>query len=434
MTYSAGDFGHVAVHNAIDVAQASVIAAATASAASAALSASLVGAPADVAVAAIVGDPASDTATLLSSTYAPLSAVTYRGNRTVGLGDSNTLGVDSTAIDQKSCSPYAWACYLTNQRMMNVHNAGKSGDTAAMALARVDTECLAYAPDRVVLMIGTNDMPTVDQTALKANVIAILDKLKAAGVTVHLISIPPYLTYKTSVESYNAWLATTAAARGLTFTDIYTPSSNGSGDWHAGYFTNALHFNEVGAQAAGQVIATALSPVLPVGTTIPKTFLGTGERNLNPTGLFATGTAGVPTGWVAADGGATTRALVADAAFVGQACATTRNDATFGIGIALNCSTGAAGAAAGDRFAFSWKWRAPVGVHCYAHVACTDFDVFFNDVWAGDGTTHVGYGELIYRTTPGTASLAIYFAMTDGANGDVFYLGDVAIKKLPPLV
>jgi len=70
MTYSAGDSGHVAVHNAIDVTQASVIAAAAASAASAALSASLVGAPADAAVAAIVGDPASDTATLLSSTYA----------------------------------------------------------------------------------------------------------------------------------------------------------------------------------------------------------------------------------------------------------------------------------------------------------------------------------------------------------------------------
>ena len=93
MTYSAGDSGHVAVHNAIDVTQASVIAAAAASAASAAAAASLVGAPADVAVAAIVGDPASDTATLLSSTYVPQAAsLAHYGSPPIGSKfDASTL-------------------------------------------------------------------------------------------------------------------------------------------------------------------------------------------------------------------------------------------------------------------------------------------------------------------------------------------------------
>jgi hypothetical protein len=93
MTYSAGDSGHVAVHNAIDATQASVIAAAAASAASAALSASLVGAPADAAVAAVVGDPASDTATLLSATYGAYETPEKYG----AVGDGTTD--DTTAVN-----------------------------------------------------------------------------------------------------------------------------------------------------------------------------------------------------------------------------------------------------------------------------------------------------------------------------------------------
>jgi len=122
MTYVEGDSGHVATHNAIDVAQASVLAAAAASAASAAAAATLVGAPADVAVAAIVGNPASDTATVLSSTYGPKvgSAVAgvpglqaqavgrFAGVTAGGPPSTGTYLTGDFVIDQSGTT---WVCY-----------------------------------------------------------------------------------------------------------------------------------------------------------------------------------------------------------------------------------------------------------------------------------------------------------------------------------
>ena len=100
-------------------------ASAAASAASAALSASLVGAPADTAVAAIVGDPASDTATLLSSTYAPVASTasttaaqkdgpvfTFGGSRRVVIAEQGTTDQSPHAgmveVDDAATSRKLW--------------------------------------------------------------------------------------------------------------------------------------------------------------------------------------------------------------------------------------------------------------------------------------------------------------------------------------
>jgi len=144
MTYSAGDSGHVAVHNAIDATQASVIAAAAASAASAALSASLVGAPADAAVAAVVGDPASDTAIVLSSTYGP--SVTYVPSTGVEATDTAAIVAAHTALPANGgtirldSGPYLWtADTVSFTKAVHLIGSGPSGVSAASGSSFLNT-------------------------------------------------------------------------------------------------------------------------------------------------------------------------------------------------------------------------------------------------------------------------------------------------------
>jgi hypothetical protein len=73
-------------------------ASATASAADAALSASLVGAPADTAVAAIVGNPASATSVELSSTYAHVRTVDVKSKGATGDGATDDTAAIQAAI------------------------------------------------------------------------------------------------------------------------------------------------------------------------------------------------------------------------------------------------------------------------------------------------------------------------------------------------
>ena len=65
-------------------------------------------------------------------------------------------------------------------------NGGVSGDTTTTALARLDW-ALGDRPDGVLLELGANDMlQGVDVATIRANLTAILDKLKAARLPVFM--------------------------------------------------------------------------------------------------------------------------------------------------------------------------------------------------------------------------------------------------------
>lgn len=65
-------------------------------------------------------------------------------------------------------------------------NGGVSGDTTTTALARLDW-ALGDHPDGVLLELGANDMlQGIDVATVRANLLAILDKLKAAKLPVFM--------------------------------------------------------------------------------------------------------------------------------------------------------------------------------------------------------------------------------------------------------
>ena len=69
-------------------------------------------------------------------------------------------------------------------------NAGVSGDTSANGLARFDWSVVAAEPDLVVVALGANDyLLGLQPDVTRANLAAILDRAKAAGIEAVLVGI-----------------------------------------------------------------------------------------------------------------------------------------------------------------------------------------------------------------------------------------------------
>lgn len=99
-----------------------------------------------------------------------------------------------------------------------VINAGVSGDTSAGGLARVDWS-LAGKPDAVIIELGANDgMRGLEPAATKANLDAILGRVRAAGAEALLAGMlaPPNLGREYGAE-FAALYAALAAKHGVLF-------------------------------------------------------------------------------------------------------------------------------------------------------------------------------------------------------------------------
>jgi acyl-CoA thioesterase-1 len=110
-----------------------------------------------------------------------------RAVRIVALGDSLTAGYGVPAIDAFPAK--LERALITRGQSATVANAGVSGDTASMGLARL-ARSTAGNPDAVIVELGANDMlrglePAVTRAALAA----ILDNLRARRIPVLLCGV-----------------------------------------------------------------------------------------------------------------------------------------------------------------------------------------------------------------------------------------------------
>lgn len=78
---------------------------------------------------------------------------------------------------------------------INVINAGISGNNTKDLVLRLERDCLAYRPDLVVVMVGTNDalnsQKIVNDKDFAANLTTLVKKINQAGSKVLLLTIPP---------------------------------------------------------------------------------------------------------------------------------------------------------------------------------------------------------------------------------------------------
>jgi acyl-CoA thioesterase-1 len=109
----------------------------------------------------------------------------------VALGDSLTAGLGVAAEE-------AWPALLEARLRRDgypyrVVNAGVSGDTTAGGLRRIDW-VLRSRPEVVVVALGANDgLRGLETGAMRANLLAIVERLRAAGVRVLVagMEVPP---------------------------------------------------------------------------------------------------------------------------------------------------------------------------------------------------------------------------------------------------
>jgi lysophospholipase L1-like esterase len=265
----------------------------------------------DAALEAIVSDPESATATVLSATYgassAPLKTAfgQRRGNRLALLGDSITdnttsLSGEGTLWNQAS-GYFTNANQRLNQRFDLVYQTatdpefGVSGATTTSILANGDTDQLVAAnPDLAFVMAGTNDLTNSAAGAdalISGRLVQIFDKIRLAGIPLIVATIPPRLvasdtaTVIANHHSVNASIRAYAAQnRGVILCDWYKVISDpATGRANQTYLGDDVHPNIAGASRLGQFLADLLDPLFPKRPVLPNV----GDpKNIAPAGAF----------------------------------------------------------------------------------------------------------------------------------------------------
>jgi len=117
----------------------------------------------------------------------PLAAGAAEPPRILAFGDSLTAGY---GLPPEHALPVRLEAKLEEQGVAaKLINAGVSGDTTAGGLARLDW-ALAEKPDIVILELGANDaLRGLDPKLTRANLEAMLTKLKTAGVKILLVGM-----------------------------------------------------------------------------------------------------------------------------------------------------------------------------------------------------------------------------------------------------
>ncbi len=142
-----------------------------------------------------------------------------------------------------------------NLRMLN--NAGVPGDTTGDMRGRFDRDVLAYKPNVVFILGGTNDLGhNISQATTIANLRAMVVAAKAKGIRVFLMTIPPdsYTGMASEINSLNAAIVRLANSYSVVVVDIHAPLSTSTGVYVRKYTSDGLHFSALGAATVASAV------------------------------------------------------------------------------------------------------------------------------------------------------------------------------------
>lgn len=220
-------------------------------------------------------DAVFDVPALVSGSGNPASSVLAVGDSIMLQNGGPNIGGGANQYDKGWIT---WASASLGGRVSVARNAGVSGDTTAMILARLETDVAPYAGlARICIVNGGVNDPTggagsaqsFEQT--KANLTAIISRLRQLFPLVVWCTPTPYAvnaTVAAQVAQIAAWVRQTAPTLpGVLLCDHYAAIVNKTattGDMQAGHSSDApqLHPNAVGARKMGAELAAVLTPYL----------------------------------------------------------------------------------------------------------------------------------------------------------------------------
>jgi lysophospholipase L1-like esterase len=175
--------------------------------------------------------------------------------RFVALGDSLTAW---------PADPWPSLLDAIDPQLKLVKNAGIPGNVTAQMRARLSSDVLAYKPDALFVMGGTNDIAYgYSQATIIANLKAIATTAQAHGIRVFLMTIPPdsYAGMAGRIDSLNGAILSLANSLKIRAIDIHRPLTSSSGTYISRYTSDGLHFSNLGAQVVANAIYARVKPV-----------------------------------------------------------------------------------------------------------------------------------------------------------------------------
>jgi acyl-CoA thioesterase-1 len=183
------------------------------------------------------------------------STAPLRVYRFVALGDSLTAW---------PADPWPSRLDAVDPQLKLIRNAGVPGNVTAQMRARLSSDVLAYKPDVLFVMGGTNDIAQgYSQAAIIANLRAIITTAQAHGIHVFLLTIPPdsYPGMVSRISSLNGAIVALGTSLKVRVTNITRPLASSAGTYEARYTSDGLHFSALGAQVVANTIYARIKPV-----------------------------------------------------------------------------------------------------------------------------------------------------------------------------
>jgi lysophospholipase L1-like esterase len=175
--------------------------------------------------------------------------------RFVALGDSLTAW---------PANPWPSRLDSIDSQLKLIRNAGVPGNLTWQMRSRLSTDVLAYKPDVLFVMGGTNDLAAgVSQATIIANLRAIVTTAQSHGIHVFLLTIPPdsYPAMVSRVNSLNGAIVSLGTSLKVRVTNIHRPLASSAGTYIARYTSDGLHLSSLGAQVVANTIYARIKPV-----------------------------------------------------------------------------------------------------------------------------------------------------------------------------
>jgi len=209
--------------------------------------------------------------------------------RIVAFGDSITNGVRPGRVAEAETFRAITRRELAKRlgTTVEVLNAGVNGDVVTLAIRRLQTDVLDRKPDVVTVMFGGNeagfyrpetngfaDTPRVSRDEFQAALGTIVDRLRAVGITVVLMTCPPmterywgmhlepYRRHGINflVKDYAQTMRDVAAEKKIPLIDVYEAFQQDRG--RLDYFPDGLHPDARGHRVIADLLVDRLSRIL----------------------------------------------------------------------------------------------------------------------------------------------------------------------------
>jgi hypothetical protein len=310
-------------------------------------------------------------------------------------------------------SPYEQARVTASQPFYSTGLFAVSGKRTDEIASQIPS---AYTAGATMVAIdgGVNDIvQSVAEATLRTNLIANWATIRSYGMEPIDIGLPPTNTAG-NVPRYIAnevWRKLYCLKNRIRHADIYSVLAQATGAYKTGYFTDAIHYNSVGAIAAAAPLLSAIQtnvnrdkPLLAMTDTASDA--GTWISNAVS---FAGGA--TPTGWFSTGTGGTLSVNTADANDLGSWFRCTCAAAAAGGMTATAVTLASLGWAIGDKLAVGFRVRwtdasQALAISSYVTGVTVDVQPMFSETGGATGSS-----QYVYKECTITAGTVINFSV-----------------------